>query len=67
MVECSKSNESIAKRSIANQGEKNPNAKLIWENIEFIRSSDMKIIELAKKFNIARSTISNIRSKKMEK
>ncbi len=61
MVEGSKSLESLAKRSTANQGNKNPCAKLTWDDVEFIRSSDMTVGELAKKFSVGSSAISNIR------
>lgn len=61
MVEGSKSPESLAKRSAANLGDKNPQAKLTWDDVEFIRTSEMTVGQLAKKFGVSSPTISNIR------
>ncbi len=61
MVEGSKSADSLRKRSIANRGDKNPNAKLTLEDVEFIRASSLKDGELARRFGVSSSTISNIR------
>jgi len=46
-------------------GENHPNAKLTKLNVKEIRESDMIGIELAKKFNVSKATISMIKNNKL--
>ena len=51
----------IAKGRGGNRGETNGNAKLTWEDAEAIRASSERVTDLAKRYGVAHSVISNIR------
>jgi aspartate oxidase len=48
----------------ARRGEHNCQAVLTEDNVRFIRQSDMRGVDLAKRFNVTKALISRIRSGK---
>lgn len=58
-------NDMYAKgRGVDRKGEKHPERKLREEDVMFIRESEMRNMDLAKKFNVSRTAISDIRCRR---
>lgn len=65
-LEWQPASENYRQRNARNliSGDRHYATKLTWDDVRFIRESDMKGVELAEMFGMARSTISHIRSRK---